>query len=260
MNEAITVADATKDSLQQVDKAPLKLPASVALIMVPGENPQSPLGDVILRQAAEKLKQQLLAEHTYVKSVGILSGSDARRKLSLAQIRDLYGTDIAVLVSHQQGQRNQQSGAAGLADATIVGAFLVPGVETKTVTVVEGTVIHIPSNSIIFRASGTDERSVHSTTHAERSSADEESVKGMLAATVNFGHTLTKELGSFDNFDLSKAVPLSALAVEGTGKPSAANDYWAGVDTYKKTGGGTLGGAGLVVAAAICCAAARRRT
>jgi len=250
-----------KDSTRIVNKEPLTFPASVAVLMVPSQNSSRGIPSTTLRKAASALKQQLLANPKYVKSVKVVTEDPTKEKISLEKIRMVYGTDIAILLSYQQDQISDQSGW-GFLDITIIGAFVVPGVETQTSSIIDGNVIHIPSNAIIFRASGTDERSINSTSFGQEGAVTDESIKSFLAATTDFGEKLTDSLSKFDNYDFSRAVPLSVLT-EGdsdeaaTGKP--ANDYWKRVDTYKSTGGGAFGIIPLLIALAVCCGAWRRR-
>lgn len=252
-----------KDSRQTVQKTPLILPSSVAIVIVPSKQSYgNHVPNTTLRQAAEKLKQQLLANAKYISSVSVVTGDDIKEKISLEKIRAYYGADIAIILSYQQDQRSHQSGPAGLMDVTIVGIFLVPGVETKTSSIIDGKVIHIPSNAIIFRASGTDERSTHSTSYSVNGTAKEDSINSILAATTDFGNSLTKSLTKFDNYDFSQAVPVSVLTAGNStddtkGKP--ANDYWGKVDNYKSTGGGAFGIVPILISAAVCCVAWRRK-
>ena len=258
-----TLIEPVKDSRQVDRKAALTLPATVAILMAPGKQSDGiRLPDTTLRQAAEKLKKQLLANPKFIGSVAVATVEDTKGKISLEGLRASYAADIAVILSYQQDQRTGQSGAAGLMDAAIIGMFLVPGVETKTASVIDGMVVHIPSNAIIFRASGLDERSTHSTTHARKDTATEESISSLLAATTDFGNSLCKSLTKFENYDLSQAVPLSLQNTDissndAKGKP--ANDYWGSVNRYKSTGGGAFGLIPLFVSAAFACAAWRRR-
>ncbi len=255
------IMEPVRDSRQTARKTPLTFPATVAIVAVPGKEGRS-VPDTTLRQGAEKLKQQLLANPKYIASVAVVTEDDMGGKLSLDKIRQVYAADVAVILSHHQDQRTSQSGVAGLMDATLVGLFVVPGVEIHTSTVVDGRVIHIPNNAIIFTASGANERTYHSTTFAREGNATEESLEGILGATAAFGTSLTTKLSKFDAYDLSQAVPVS-LRTEGTpaqegagGKP--ANDYWKKVDSYKATGGGAFGLVPVLVSAAVWCAARRR--
>jgi len=254
------IIEPVKDSSHVVRKAPLSLPASVAILMAPSENPSRGIPFTTLRKAADAFKQQLLANPKYVKSVKVVAEDPTRDKISLDKIRMVYGTDIAVLLSYRQDQRSDQSGWAGFMDMTIIGAFLVPGVKTITSSVIDGNVIHIPSNAIIFRASGSDERSIHSTSFGHDGAAVEESINSFLAATTDFGNSLVGTLSRFDNYDFSHALPVSVLtegdsAEAATYKP--ANDYWEKVGSFKSTGGGAFDAVFLLISAVICCGAWR---
>lgn len=242
-----------KDSQQVSRKAPLTIPVSVAIVTVPSNHPSvQQVPYTTLRLAAEKLKQQLLACPKYVTSVAVVHPDDVEGKISLERVRAVYAADVLIILSYQQDQRGDQNGMFGLMDATVVGAFLVPGVQIKTSSVIDGTVIHIPSSAIIFRASGTDERSSHSTSFAQNSSMREESINGILAATADFGRSLTKTLTRFDHYDLSQAVPVSLLAANAA---APANDYWKKIEPYKTTGGGAFNLLPLLISAAACCSA-----
>src|SRR5271157_8322 len=116
------------ESRQVNKKTPLSLPASVAILFVPGKDVNSSVPYTSLYQASEKLKQQLLNNPKYISSVTVIQTDETKNKISLAEIRASYAADIVIILSYQQDQRNSQSGAAGLMDVTIVGAFIVPGV------------------------------------------------------------------------------------------------------------------------------------
>jgi rhombotail lipoprotein len=247
-----------KDSQLAPRKSALTLPVSVAIVTVPSNlGGDRHIPDTTLRMASENLRQQLLASPKYVSSVAVVDQVDVEGKISLEKIRDAYAADIAIIVSYQQDQRCQQPGMFGLLDATVVGAFLIPGVEIKTSSVIDGKVIHLPSNAIVFRASGIDNRTLHSTSYDSHASFTEESIESLLAATTDFGTSLSRTITKFDHYDLSQAVPLSTLAQDGS---APANDYWKKVDTFKRTGGGAFGLIPLLIAAGTCCAAARRRS
>lgn len=257
LNEII---EPIKDSRQAVQKKSLSPPVSVAIVMIPSNQPDYP--KTSLRLAADKLKQQLLGNPKYISTVDIVPYIDFKSKISLEQIREIYDADIAILLSYQQDQRRNQSGIAGLMDMTIAGVFLVPGVEITTTSVIDGMVIHILSNAIIFRTSVTDERTSLSTTYAQEGNIQEESIKSMLAATTDFGNSLTKTLSNFENYDFSQAVSLSVLTDKKSidaarGRP--ANDYWAKVDYYKSTGGGAVGIVPLLISVVVCCSVWRRK-
>ena len=236
-----TLLEKTKDSRQTDDKKPLRFPASVAVIFVPSKNNDIP--ETALRLAGKQLKHQLLANPKYIRSVTLISADDLRAKVSLDQIRTMYDADIAVILSYKQDQTSQQSGPGGLIDATLVGAFIVPSVKTETSTIVDGMIVHIASNALIFRETGSDNSSTLSTSYGVTSTMADQSIKGVLAATDDFGNAVTKTLTKFDNYDLSRAISLSVLTATDSGDGTAnksANDSWNKVDNFKFGGAGSL--------------------
>ena len=238
-------------------KAPLALPAAVSILFVPGKSDLQAVPYTTLHKAALDLKKKLLESPKYVSSVSIVQAGDAVEKVSLEHIRRSYATDIVILLSYRQNQRSTQSDAAGLLDATLVGMFLVSGTSVRTTTLVDAQVVHIPNNALIFRTSGTDERTASSTTHGERDTAVEESLKGLLAATAEAGNDIAAAMTRFEKYDLSQAVPLTLAA--GDTRDARANDYWKKVDSYKSSGGGAFGLAPLLLALALGCWARRDR-
>lgn len=255
------ILEPVADSRRAEKTAPLTLPLSVAILTIPGSQGRH-VPNTTLRMASEKLKEQLLAYPKYVSSVAIVEKDDLANKISLDKIRSGYGADVAIVLSYQQDQRTNQSGVFGLLDATIVGVFLVPGVELKTASIIDGKVIHIPSNAIIFRASGKDQRSGRATSYGHQGALTQASIDSILAATVDFGSALTAKIDKFDKYDLSRAMSLSSLtggASKGGAAPAEGNDYWNEVNTFKRTGGGAFGFLPLLLSATICSAAWRRK-
>ncbi len=203
------VISEVKDSRQVVDKKPLTLPASVGIVFVHGTGYQH-LPDTTLHMAADKIKEQLLTNPKFVRSVFVVANDDIKTKVSLLdRIKALYGVDVIVLVSYQQDQRTLQSGMGKIADLTLFGSFLIPAVEIKTSTIIDGKVIHIADNSLMFKASGSDEHSETSTSYSMDGIVVEESIKGLLAATTNFGQSLSQTIASFVKYDASRAVTAS---------------------------------------------------
>ena len=195
------VISEVKDSHQIAAKKQLTLPASVGIVFVHGTGYQH-LPDTTLHMAADKLKEQLLANPKFVRSVFVVANDDIKTKTSLLErIKSLYGVDIIVLVSYQQDQRTLQSGMGRLADLTVVGSFLIPAVEIKTATIIDGKVIHIEDNSLMFKANGSDERSETSTSYSMDGIVIEESIKGLLAATANFGKSLSQTITRFEAYN-----------------------------------------------------------
>lgn len=191
----------------------------------------------------------------------MVADAELREKITLGRIRELYGADIALLLSYQQDQLSSQKGWVGLADLTIIGAFLIPGVVTKTTTVVDGKVIHIPNEAMIFRTEGSSERTAHSPAVDQRATLRDEAIAGVLAATAELGRSLLKTLAEFDRYDLSRAVPLSVVVAgqpAGAGATRRSSDYWERVEGFKSAGGGALGFWPGLIAVLACWAAWRR--
>jgi rhombotail lipoprotein len=235
------VIESAKDSRIAPDKSPLVFPASVAILMVPGDG-QVP--ETVLYQAAEGLKQQLLENKKYIGSVSIVSTFDVNKKMTLEQVRASYAADVVILIFYHQDQRTMQSGPAALLDAAIVPAFVVPGVKVHTATLIEGVVAHIPSNAVIFRTSGHEDRNSYSTSYSVENVGAAASVDSFNAAMVDFGKSLSNTLDQFDHFDFSTAPSMTALVESSGGSGSAiggnseaANDYWRKVNSFKSSGG-----------------------
>jgi rhombotail lipoprotein len=255
------VIESARDSRVAPDKSPLSFPASVAILMVPGDGQVT---DTVLHQAAVELKQVLLGNRKYIGSVSIVSVFDVNKKMSLEQVRASYAADIVILIFYNQDQRTMQSGPAALLDAAIVPAFVVPGVKVHTATLIEGVVAHIPSNAVIFRTSGHEERNSYSTSYSEENVAAAASVGSFKAAMADFGNTLSDTLDQFDKFDLSKAPSMTVLAESSSesgssagGNSEAANDYWRQVNSFKSSGGSF--DPGILLLFGVACVAALRR-
>ncbi|MDO9177965.1 MAG: rhombotarget lipoprotein [Agitococcus sp.] len=242
-----------KDSLVVKEKKPLVFPTTVAILMVPGTN-SNMVPNSTLRLAAEQLKKKLLKNEKYINGVSIISDGDIREKISLDTIHDLYGVDIIVVLSYQQDQRRTQNSFASMLDIAIAPAFMLPSVKVTTSTVIDGKIIHIPSNAIIFRSSGVDERAIQLTrVSSDGSKSNEESIKGFTAAVDEFGENVGKKLKNLDEFDISNSVSLNKLLNENNGTQKtdtvSTGDGWTKVDSYKSSGGGAFG---LIEILAIC--------
>jgi rhombotail lipoprotein len=256
------VIESARDSRVASDKSPLTFPASVAILMVPGDG-QVP--ETVLHQAAEVLKRQLLENKKYIGSVSIVSAFDVNKKMTLEQVRASYAADVVILIFYHQDQRTVQSGPAALLDAAIVPAFVVPGVKVHTATLIEGVVAHIPSNAVIFRTSGHEDRNSYSTSYSVENVGAAASVDSFNEAMVDFGKSLSNTLDQFDHFDFSKAPSMTAL-VESSGESGsaaggsgeAANDYWRQVNSFKSSGGSFDPGF-LLFLGATCVLALRRK-
>ena len=257
------VIESARDSRVAPEKSSLLLPASVAILVVPGDG-QVP--ETVLHQAAEKLKQQLLQNKKYIRSVSIVSSREVTKKITLEQVRTNYGADVIILIFYHQDQRSEQNSVAGLLDGVIIPQYIVPGVKVRATTLVEGVVAHIPSNAVIFRTSVHDEKSSLSTSFSEENVAAKVSVKSFKSAMLNFGKSLSNTLDQFEHFDMSKAGSMTDLLESSgesdspaVGDDAAANDYWKNVDSAK-AGGGAFGFGILLFIGVVCVIARLQRT
>lgn len=239
-----------KDSLVSSEKKPLIFPTTIAILMVPG-NYNGMIPDSTLRLAAEELKKELLKNDKYINGISIISSGDIREKISLSTIRNLYGADIVVVISYQQDQRRTQNSLASFMNIAIAPAFLIPSVKVTTSTIIDGKIIHIPSNAIIFRSSGTDERSTYLTpVSSNQGKANDESISGFVSSLNKFGENVGIKLAQLDKFDMSNAVSMNKVINEQSnlqGKPGASGDSWAKVDSYKSSGGGAFDEIGIFI-------------
>lgn len=255
-----SLIEPAKDSRQVEDKATLAFPASVAVIYVPSSDYSIPRTAIM--NSADALRQQLLADQKYIRSVTVVSLDDVASKVSLANIRALYDADMALIMTYEQDQSSQQSGPGGFVDGTIVGAFVVPSVSTTTTTRVEAKVVHIPSNALVFRHSAGDSRTSHNTSYGLPGAMRNESADSLLKATTALGDALLSTLQKFDNFDLSHAVSMDVLTADqviDTTSHTTSDGNWNRVDRFKFSGGGSIDGIALFSGLAMWVIVRRRR-
>lgn len=243
-----------KDSLIAETKKPLRFPATVAILAIPGNGNLIPI--TTLHAAAESLKSDLLKNEKYVNGVSIVSMDDIREKVTLETIRNLYGADIVILVSYQQDQQRIQSSFGAMMNLAIAPVFLAPSVRVTTSTVVDAKIIHIPSNAIILRSNGFDKSTKNLTRYAaEHTHNNDESTISLNRAMNNLGINIRKKLDQLEAFDMSLAISADSL-IESNEKPPLATsheagknvsatqrkptDNWEKIDSYKRSGGGAI--------------------
>ena len=242
-----SILEPVKDSLASQDKKPLVFPAAVGILMVPPPSNHEIPGST-LHLAAQELKKELLKNEKYVKAVSIVSASDFKEKITLNQISDLYGVDVLVIVSFEQDQRRVQNSVLALMNIAIVPAFIIPGVEVITSSIVDGKIVHIPSNAIIFRAGGLDERTENMTPFsAEGGGETEESIVSLASSVSELGKNISKILAGMEKIDPSTAVSMnnviedaSRSANADSGGADGSGKNWEKVDAYKRAGGGSI--------------------
>jgi len=244
------ILEPVTDSLVSVDKEPLVFPSTIAILMVPSPNTHM-VPNSTLRLAAEELKQELLKNDKYINGVIVVSNSDIQEKITLKTLRDMYGVDIVAIISYQQDQRSSRNSFLSFLDLAIVPAYTIPSVKVTTSTVVDGKIVHIPSNAIIFRASGLNEQSTHMTpVSSQENGSNEESIKGLTASIIDLGENVSEILTGLSEFDLSTAVSMDEVIEQSKSSEEDGSTLeeksWEKVDSYKRSGGGSIDLIGLL--------------
>lgn len=247
---------------------PLTFPTRVAIVYAPplSTKPQTEqVPQTTLHAAAESLKKQLLVHSNYVKSVVI---GHTGETLSLEQIRNMYGCDIVVILSYSQLQSAERGGISKALDITLVGGHLYPGVTISTETGIEATVIHAPTQYILFTESGSNSRKTYSIPGGVDTSARNEAREGFTEAMDNLANRVGKIIVTYD---ATKQVQVATLGSRGgmsmqslvsmatERQETRKTDSWEDVNIYKSSGRGGLDYGFGLVAAVIAAAAITRR-
>lgn len=115
---------------------------------------------------------------------------------NLDQVRAMYGVDVIALVSYDQVQHTDVR-AYSFAYLTVVGMYLVNGEENDTSTMLETSVFHVPSRSLLFRAPGTSRIKAGTTRIEAAANRREHAAQGMKSANKKMIENLSKELERF---------------------------------------------------------------
>jgi rhombotail lipoprotein len=247
---------------------PLTFPTRVSIVYAPpmSTRPQTEqVPQTTLRAAAESLKTRLLAHSAYVKSVVIGHTSET---LSLEQTRNMYGCDIVVILSYSQLQNAERGGISKALDITLIGGHLYPGVTITTETGIEATVIHTPTQYILFTESGSSSRTAISTPGGVNATAGSEAREGFTAATDNLADRMGKIIAKYDATQQIQVATLgnrggmtmqSLVSMAAERQGTRKTDSWEDVNIYKSSGRGALDcGFGLVAIAIAVTAIAGR--
>jgi len=203
----------------------LKLPLTVGLSFLPTRAGQAALD---ARQKEEILSS--IREHfrslSYVRDIVILSdgylnatgGFD-----SLQQLARLQNLDVVALVSYDQLAKRSENNRS-LAYLTIVGAFLMRGSESQTSTLLDLAVVEPKTRSLILRAAGTDYTSGSSTAVRQGATMEQQSGRGLTAATVQLNSNLERELTAFSERVRTGNAPVRVVKRESGSGGGAAFD------------------------------------
>jgi len=112
---------------------------------------------------------------------------------NLDQVARLYGVDIIALVSWDQLIHTNES-VRSLLYWTLVGAYTIKGSSNQVITFVDTAVLHVPSQSLLFRAPGQHRQSRRSTAiragEVQTNLARQGFVEAMNEMTVNLDQAL----------------------------------------------------------------------
>jgi rhombotail lipoprotein len=247
---------------------PLTFPTRVSIVYAPpmSTRPQTEqVPQTTLRAAAESLKTRLLAHSAYVKSVVIGHTSET---LSLEQTRNMYGCDIVVILSYSQLQNAERGGISKALDITLIGGHLYPGVTITTETGIEATVVHTPTQYILFTESGSDSRKNYSTPDGVNTTAGNAARKGFTAAIDDLADRMGKIIVKYDATQQIQVATLgskggmsmqSLVSMAAQRQETRKADSWEDVNSYKSSGRGALDYGFGLVAVAIAAATIKKR-
>lgn len=142
----------------------IDLPARVGLAFVPATRAPKGLSAADEARLLALVRQQF-SEQDFIARIEIIPESYLRAGggfENLNQVARLYGVDIVALVSWDQVVQTSES-ASSLLYWTLVGAYTIKGSSNEVVTFVDTAVLHLPSETLLFRAAGQHRDSKRST-------------------------------------------------------------------------------------------------
>ena len=166
------------------------------------------------------------------------------------QLRSMFGFDIIALVSYDQAQVDELN-MASITYWTIVGAYVIPGNENETHTMVNASIFDVRSRALLFNAAGTSVVEGRSTALSSAPHLREDRHSGMQLAIDDMIANLGQALEGFRE-------QVKTGTVRGTGTPAV--DVTRASGSGGGTGAGAWGGLDLVAALALFgCLPLRRR-
>jgi rhombotail lipoprotein len=146
---------------------------------------------------------------------------------NLDQLRQMLGIDLIALVSYDQNQYDEMN-TASLTYWTIIGAYVVPGNENETHTLVDASVFDIRARALLFNAAGRNRLEGRSTGIGAEAALREDSDESFRLAVDDMIGQLETSLVMFRE-------QVKTGTVRGAGTPAVA--------VSGATGGGTGAGA-----------------
>ena len=134
----------------------LTLPLDVGIAFVPASGHHA---DGITEEEKFFLMEKVRREFDalpFIKSIELIPSAYLYPQGSfnnLDQIRTMYHVDVIVLLAYDQSQFTDENMGA-FTYWTLVGAYIIPGEENATHTMIDATIYDIPSRNMLFRAPG----------------------------------------------------------------------------------------------------------
>lgn len=185
---------------------------------------------------AETQKQELarnvaarFADLEFVNNIEIIPSDYLRYQGSFAnldQLRQLFNIDVIVLLSYDQNIF-VDNGLLSFTYWTIVGAYVVPGENNDTQTLIDAAVYDIASRKLLFRAPGASVIKSRSTLIANSEQLREDSTQGFADASTELTGNLSLELDRFQQRLKEAPDQFQISAREGySGIGSGSIDSW----------------------------------
>jgi rhombotail lipoprotein len=181
----------------------LDLPLNLGIAFVPSES--GPYVDKpvisemqkleLLDKIGTEIKKYDYVDHVEVIPTGYLRPGGSFRNLD--QLQSMFEIDVIVLIAYDQAQFHSSNEAA-ITYWTIVGAFIVPGEDLDTHTLMDATVYDIKSRKLLFRAPGIDRISGGSSAVNESKKTREDAQKSFENASKNLLVNLDIQLKRFE--------------------------------------------------------------
>jgi rhombotail lipoprotein len=193
------------DHVDTVATPVLTLPLRVGVAFVPEQKEPGQSHDrtdALSEQQKMKLLKQVSDEfrkYPFVKTIQVIPSAYLRPAggfENVDQLRSMFGIDVIALVSYDQLQHSSEN-EFSFAYLTIVGAYLVPGQDHRTHTMVDAVVYDIRSRKLLFRAPGLSVVDVRATPVNAQKELRDDSFEGFHYASTNLITNLEYELASF---------------------------------------------------------------
>jgi rhombotail lipoprotein len=211
----------------------LTLPLRVGVAFVPeggagGSANQSYPSDPLSEAAKDRLLRQVAAHFrdlAFVKSIELIPSGYLQPGGgfgNLDQVRQMFGVDVAALVSFDQVQNNDV-GFWSITYWTIVGAYVVPAEKNLTATMLDAALFDIRSRKLLFRAPGVSQVKGHATAVNLSEELRGNSEAGFQIAATNLVANLKTELAAFQ--ERVKKQPEEVNIVRSPGYRSGAGAF-----------------------------------